>query len=121
MTGDFQVSVDPRRTKVLALRTPTGAPQLLGSNRHVTQGATDMGAITWDQAARTLSGSVAGAPGTASAPFVYDLAFHVPAGFVLSSATISGATDAMTEIDGEVLRLRFAASSVSDMTFVLAF
>ncbi len=40
--GSFQIEVDPRLAKVLALRKPNGAPQLLGTNRHITRGATEM-------------------------------------------------------------------------------
>lgn len=110
-TGAFTVEVEPRRAKVLALRTPTGAPQLLGTNRHLTQGATDMGPITWDAAQGTLRGTHAGAAGTTTAPWEYHLAFYVPAAFALDHAEVDMVASPIVERSGEVVRLKFSLPS----------
>jgi hypothetical protein len=110
-TGGFDVSVDPRRAKVIAVRAPVGVPQLLGTDRHVTQGATDQGAITWDSSKRTLSGTVQGAVGTAAAPWTYRMAFYAPPGFTLDHAAVGGSTDASAQQKGEVIRLSFTLTA----------
>jgi alpha-galactosidase len=107
-TGPFSVSVEPRRSKLIALRTPGATPQLLGSNRHVTQGASDMGPLAWDDATRTLSGTLTGAAGTADAPFAHELALWAPAGFTAAAATVDMIAAPQLAQQGEVVRLGFS-------------
>ena len=124
MTGDFQVTVDPHKAKVIALRRPLPFPQLLGSNRHLTQGATDMGPLIWDDAAGRLSGTLVGAVGTPDVPFSYELAFHAPAGFTATSGAVDGISSPMLMQDGELVRLGFTlppASQGATVAFQIAF
>ena len=107
-SGAFTVEVPARDSRVLALRTPTGAPQLLGTNRHVTMGATDLGPMAWDAGAKTLSGTLTGAVGTEAAPWEYRLAFYAPAPFAATSATVAGVDAPALSQDGEVVGLTFA-------------
>ena len=86
------MTVEPRRAKVIALRKPTGVPQLLGSNRHLMQGANDLGPVTWDRRQKRLSGTLPGSVGTPTAPWQYRLAFYAPKGIALRSAGVDGVT-----------------------------
>ena len=108
VTGDLAVQVPAHDSKVLALRTPTGAPQLLGTNRHITMGATDMGAITWDADDKTLSGTLLGAVGSEKSPWEYRLAFHAPSPLQVVTATVDGVAEPVLQQDGEVVRLSFS-------------
>lgn len=107
-SGSFGVDVEPRRAKVLALRPRLAVPQLLGTNRHVFQGATELGAVSWSEGRRTLSGTLVGAVGTAAAPWEWHLAFHAPAGFEVARAEVEGVTSPVVEQRGEVVRVRFS-------------
>jgi hypothetical protein len=120
-TGGFDVTVDPRRAQVIALRRPTGAPQLLGDNRHIMQGATDLGPLTWDPATRTLSGTIAAVAGTTAAPWTHHLFFYAPSGYVASKARVDGATDSTVDQQGEVVRLTFTVPTAGTTTFSIAF
>jgi hypothetical protein len=108
MTGPFTVEVPPRQAMIVSLRQPTGAPQLLGTNRHVTQGATDLGPLAWDAAGKALSGTLVGSVGTATAPWEYHLAFYAPAPFAIDRAEVDGVVAPSVSQDGEVVRLVFA-------------
>jgi Melibiase/Beta-galactosidase jelly roll domain len=48
--------VDPRSSLTVALRPALARPQVIGTTRHVVQGAIDMAEERWDAAARTLYG-----------------------------------------------------------------
>ncbi|TNF38100.1 MAG: alpha-galactosidase [Deltaproteobacteria bacterium] len=109
--GDFEVEVPARDARVLALRAPTGAPQLLGTNRHVTMGANDLGPMTWDATTKTLSGTLTGAVGSDVAPWAYHLAFYAPAGYTAVSAAIDLVVAPALSQDGEVVDLRFSLPS----------
>jgi hypothetical protein len=46
----------PHTAWVVALRTAVAYPQVVGTTRHVVQGAVDLSTETWDAATRTLKG-----------------------------------------------------------------
>jgi hypothetical protein len=106
-TGPFTATVEPHCAKVIALRKPTGVPQLLGTNRHLTQGANDLGPVTWDRSQKRLSGTLTGSVGTPTAPWQYHMAFYAPAAFSLRSASVDGVPAAAASQQGEVIRLAF--------------
>ncbi len=108
--GSIAITVPFHSAEVLALRTPSGVPQLLSTNRHVTMGATDLGKVTWDGRSKTLSGTLAGAVGTERAPWSYRLAFYAPAPYSAKAAQVDGVAAATLTQDGEVVRLEFALS-----------
>jgi hypothetical protein len=105
--GGLDVTVDPRRVKVIALRQRTDVPQLLGSNRHVTLGAVELGPLTWDDTTRTLSGTILAAAGTSKVPFQHELAFHIPASFGEGTVQLGGASTLSSMQSDRVLRARF--------------
>jgi alpha-galactosidase len=123
-SGPFSIEVEPHGCRVIALRAPTGHPQLLGHNRHLTQGAVDAGEITWNEASRTLSGTLLGAAGTAAVPFTHEASFYAPAGYQLKDATVDGATDLSSMQEGEVVRIQFrvpTSKSGQMMSFAITF
>ncbi len=118
-SGTFAVTVAPHDARVLALRKPEGHPQLLGSNRHITQGAADMGKMTWNAAKKTLTGTLVGAVGTALAPFTYQLTFFAPKGFAFQHADVDGVGAALVaQQQGEIVQLRFALPAAAQGTQV---
>ncbi len=83
--GIVRLPVKARDVKVLALHEKLDRPQFIGTNRHVTQGATDIDWITWMPESNSLRGSQEIAPG-----FEYRLMFHVPDGYEPTAATLGG-------------------------------
>ncbi|MFC1474611.1 glycoside hydrolase family 36 protein [bacterium] len=83
---ELRVDMVPRTVKVFALRARENhRPQLIYSNRHITQGATDIESLTWDPEAKKLTGvqqSVAG--------YEYRLMFRCPEGYVPEKAVYAG-------------------------------
>ncbi|CAN5295320.1 hypothetical protein BH09MYX1_BH09MYX1_05640 [soil metagenome] len=53
-SGSLDVAVPPRTARVVAVREIEPHPQLLGTNRHLLQGANDLGALTWSEETRRL-------------------------------------------------------------------
>ncbi len=73
VTNELSVSVDPGSVTLLALHAATGAPQLLSTSRHVTQGAIEIEELQWNASERSLSGISAGPRQSA-----HDVFVHVP-------------------------------------------
>ena len=109
VSDHYAVEVAPHTAQVFSLRpaVPGAIPQLLGTNRHVTMGATDMGAVAWTDATRTLAGTLTGAVGTDAAPWEYHLAFHA-AGRAVDHAEVDGVASPSATQDGDLVRVRFA-------------
>jgi hypothetical protein len=70
------VHLPPSACQVLTVRPQLDRPQLLGTSRHITQGADDLEQLAWDDGSATLSGTsrlVADDP--------YELRFTLPPGW----------------------------------------
>jgi hypothetical protein len=70
-SGVLQLQQGPTSCNLLGIRTRTGAPQVLGTDRHFTQGAIELSDVAWSDADATLSGNALGAPGMSWNLFVY--------------------------------------------------
>jgi hypothetical protein len=83
--GQFAAIVPPRANLLLAVHRALGRPQLLSTDRHVTQGAVSLDALDWDEDEQVLSGTVrlvSGSPAT--------LTCTVPDGYSLETASVEG-------------------------------
>jgi melibiase-like protein len=54
LTDRLTARLEPHSSLVAALRAGASRPQVIGTTRHVVQGALDIGEESWDQASRTL-------------------------------------------------------------------
>jgi hypothetical protein len=76
LTEGFTVELEPTSASLLAIRKKTGAPQLLSTDRHITQGGVELADVRWDAEKRTLAGTARGGPG-----MNWVLSLYVPEGF----------------------------------------
>jgi hypothetical protein len=110
----------PHRGEVIALRPALGHPQLLGTNRHITGGATDLRAQRWDAATQTLELTFDVDAGDATArPFAYDVAIYVPLAMTVTAG--SAAPLGTLSREGEVLHWRFLPTAPGPLTLRVAF
>ena len=75
-TSAVSVDVAPGSTRVVGIWRDEGRPQVVGTSRHLTQGAVDLESVQWDSARSRLSGNsevVGGDP--------YRLRLYVPDGW----------------------------------------
>jgi len=70
------LALEPTSGKLLGIRLRQGVPQVLGTDRHVTQGGVELESARWDPDRLTLSGTALGAAGCP-----WTLAIHVPLGY----------------------------------------
>jgi hypothetical protein len=61
--GTVRLHFAPASVRLFALHVQHGMPQVIGTDRHYTQGAIELAQVQWDTAHRTLSGIGRGAPG----------------------------------------------------------
>lgn len=74
--GVFSVEVPPQSVKLVGLYPKLNHPQVVGTSRHITQGAVDLVEVVWEARRNTLSGIsniVKGDP--------YRIRIHVPHGY----------------------------------------
>jgi hypothetical protein len=119
--GTLSVEVPSHDSRVVALRRPTGAPRFLGWNRQITMGGSVLEAADWDADAGTLTLRTPVVAGTERAPFTWEIAVHVPPGFGFEQVDATGTGSVASDLDGEVLRLRFDPPEAADAILVLQF
>lgn len=97
---DTKVSWDPLaggQCQVLALRPVQDHPQVLGTERHISQGAYDLDAVKWDSAKMNLSGQYRIGPGQR-----WHLTIFVPKGYAMASVDVKGIE---SKVEGSILTL----------------
>jgi hypothetical protein len=106
--GGLTVALAPSSCQVIAARPVASHPQLVGTSRHLTQGADDLIEATWDRAHATWKGQsrvVGGDP--------YQLRFTLPPGWTCS--------DAQARIDGPLAVLTLRSDDNRTMAWRIAF
>jgi hypothetical protein len=76
--GALTLEVPAMSCRVVSLRAASGRPQVISTNRHLTQGGVELLDLRWDDRDLALTGSV-----QAVARNPYELVVHVPAAFAL--------------------------------------
>ena len=67
LTDLLAVTLEPQSARVIAIRPAAARPQIVGTTRHIVQGAVDIADETWDQATRTLKAKATNLDGRAHA------------------------------------------------------
>jgi hypothetical protein len=73
VTRTARLALEPSSVRLVAIHEKRGVPQVVGTDRHWTQGAVELESARWDNESLTLSGSVLGAPNHS-----WKLAIYVP-------------------------------------------
>jgi hypothetical protein len=71
VSRELEVTVQPGGVTLLALHQRSGKPQVVSTDRHVSQGALEIVELAWDEGTRTLSGTSRGPLHTSHNVFVY--------------------------------------------------
>lgn len=113
--GRFEMPVPGHGVRLLAVHRAQPRPQLLSSDRHVTQGAVELTRLAWDEASKTLSGAVKTVKGD---PLT--LRFRTPAGFTFDAATAEGGAACKAAADpAGVLSVTFTSDASREVPFAL--
>jgi hypothetical protein len=106
--GGLTVALAPGSCKVIAVRAAADHPQLVGTSRHLTQGADDLIEATWDPAHATWKGRSRVVGGDA-----YELRCTLPPGWTCA--------DAQTKIDGPLAVLTLKSDDNRTVAWSIAF
>ena len=108
--------VPMRTVRLFAIREMADHPQFIGDDRHITQGAVEVGNLAWDAAKNTYAMTVKAVAGF---PFTYLV--RVPDGYAFASSTAeNGVAEAKMKEPG-VLAVKVSAAKSGDVAVKLAF
>ena len=112
---ELDIAVPPGSVRLLGLRRYENHPMFLATDRHFSQGASDHRSITWDDAAKSLSGVFDGVADTD-----YTLRILVPEGYAMQEvfASVGNATG---EQEGKVLILAFHCAASAQVEWRVRF
>ena len=71
ITRELRLTIPPASVILLALHAKQTVPQVIGTDRHVLQGAMELEGVRWNTTTRSLEGVSLGPPGTAHHVFVH--------------------------------------------------
>ena len=69
--GQFSVRLEPASVVLLAIHEKRGVPQLISTDRHVTQGGVELESLQWNVSLNTLSGVSLGPIGSEHNVYLY--------------------------------------------------
>lgn len=120
-SGPRDVEVPAGACKVLVLVPQTDHPQLVGTSRHVTQGAVDVVACKWDAASKSLKGKSKLVGGDD-----YELRVFAPEGSKLNAAVISKSDESegvsiTSKQDGQELRVMIKSPKTMEVAWEVRF
>ena len=114
-TGRLELSVPARSVRLVSLRPDRGRPQVLTTDRHLTQGGVELKDERWS--GRTLTATVRTVGG-----FPLTLRVAVPAGFAVRKVSAVGASVASApEADGRVLAVTLTGDVSADVPVMVEF
>jgi hypothetical protein len=108
-------ALQEKTLRVYAIRKLVNHPQVLSTNRHLSQGCPDLELVKWSPAQKTLSGK---SNVIKSDP--YEVRIHVPKGFTVASALVNGQA-AKPTVSGKVLTLGYTPSKTETIKWQVAF
>ena len=104
-------SIDPRfNCQLFCIRPLQPNPQVLATSRHISCGATDLSAVTWNKG--SLSGTSNIVPGDE-----YTLIINEPAGYSTPVVTLTGGTLVSDKRDGTVRRIRMVSPDSKEISW----
>jgi len=116
VTGAVETDLEPHEVLVLSLRPTTTKPKVLGTTRHVVQGAVDITEEEWDAATRTLKVRAQRLDGRP-----YGVTVSVPRGQVPATCTSTVPCTMRRLTTGEAVLEWPATERVRDLEWTLKF
>ncbi len=112
VVGKLPLHFVPAQVNLVALREMTDVPQILGTDRHYTQGAIELENVAWNNTA--LTGQALGAPG-----MKWRMSVHVPSGWIFDATSKNDHWT--TSLDNNILRVQFDFGDASKVDWTLQF
>ena len=111
----LELAVPARGVRLVALRPDAGRPQVLTTDRHVTQGGVELKDERWKDRSLTTTVHVVGG-------FPLTIRFAIPEGFALQRISALGArVTTAQESEGRVLAVTLASDVSADVSVQMAF
>ena len=98
---EVALDVKPQACRVLAVHADRDEPQVISTNRHITQGAVSLDKVKWQKRAGVLSGE---SKVVGSDP--YELFIHVPSGLKAKRVESDADNVRLVRLRGRVVRVR---------------
>ncbi len=85
VSNELMLNLKPTSSKVIAFRKKLNRPQIIGTDRHILQGAVELENVEWDPKTKQISGRLLGAR-----EHVFNVMVHVPIGFEILRISVEG-------------------------------
>ena len=97
-----------------AIRENKGRPQLLSTNRHLSQGAAELEKLAWD--GKTLNGRSHVIAGDE-----YEMTFFIPKGYLLKSVSLLSGERLNINNEGNICKVKYTPAKTESIEWLLDF
>ncbi len=116
VSGELNLKLRPTSVKVVSLRKITGHPQIIGTNRHITQGGVELDDVSWNKRDLTLTGTLKG-----GREHTFNLTVYVPSGYKIKEASADKTSSKITYINSELILLDIDFGDKAERNFIFQF
>jgi len=114
--GHFNAAtLESKGLSLYAIRTKLDHPQLVSTNRHISQGGADLEAVEWRNDPSSLQGRSKVVQGDA-----YEMVVFVPDNFVFDSADVAG-TPSKIVAEDSIVRVSYLPVVTGSVTWTIRF
>ncbi len=116
VSNDLNLNLKPTSCKVIAFRKKPGRPQIIGTDRHILQGAVELENIAWDPEKKQISGKLLG-----GRDHIFNLIIYLPDGFEFAKAGIEGQEISPIKISQNLIRVPVDFGDKKSKEFLIKF
>ena len=114
--NDLKLNLKPRSSQVIAFRKKRNRPQIIGTDRHILQGAVELENVKWDAKTKQISGKLHGAR-----EHLYHVIVHVPEGFEIQNASVEGKEVSIENLSDNLISIPVDFGNTKADSFLIQF
>jgi hypothetical protein len=116
VSNNIKLDLKPRSSQVVSFRKKLDRPQIIGTDRHILQGAVELENIEWDTKSKQISGKLLGAR-----EHLFNVIVHVPEGYKVGKVIVEGKEVSAVNMSKNLISIPVDFGSVKAANFSVQF
>jgi Melibiase len=108
-SNQYKCTLDPHFSQTVSIHEVMKHPQLISSNRHITQGGVELNSVEWDKDSKCLHIEI-----NSVTEFEHHLYVAIPNGYKFENIELNNSKQQKTTIENKILLVKYEISSNSN-------
>ena len=112
----IKLNLKPRSSQVVSFRKKLDRPQIIGTDRHILQGAVELKNVEWNAKSKQISGKLLGAR-----EHLFNIIIHIPDGFKFQKAIVEGKEVSVENLSKNIISIPVDFGDSKTNNFLIQF